>query len=123
MAAAAAAAAAAAEAEAEADADGALELVDDGWSGTRLVRLRRASPGAVHLVDDAVPAGLAREVEEHTLTLAPTLTLTLTLTPTPTNPNPNPNQVYEHTLVAGHSWGTYVTLAEAQAGGRPYPYP
>ena len=35
---------AAAEAGAEAEAEGEGELVDDGWSGTRLVRLRRASP-------------------------------------------------------------------------------
>ena len=39
-----AAADAAAEAGAEAEAEGEGELVDDGWSGTRLVRLRRASP-------------------------------------------------------------------------------
>ena len=24
------------------------------------------------------------------------------------------HEIYEHTLGAGHSWGTYVTLAEAQ---------
>ena len=41
--------------------------VDDGWSGTRVVRMRRAAPGAVRIVDDAVPAELARQIYEHTI--------------------------------------------------------
>ena len=44
-----------------------LEEVNDGWSGTRLVRLRRAAPGAVRVEDDALPASLASEVYDHTL--------------------------------------------------------
>ena len=62
-----------------------LEEVDDGWAGTKLVRLQRASPGAVRVVDDALPTELA-------------------------------NAVYAHTIECGRSWGTYVTLEEAQDG-------
>jgi len=43
------------------------ELIDDGWHGTRIVHLRAATPTAVRVVDDALPAALAREIYEYTM--------------------------------------------------------
>ena len=63
----------------------AIEEVNDGWAGTKLVRLQRANPRAVRVVDAALSVELASDV-------------------------------YSHTIECGRSWGTYVTLQEAQDG-------
>ena len=86
----------------------ALEEVDDGWSGTRLVRLRRAAPGAVRIVDDAVRR------RPPALTSTSSCTSSFPACPTAVQvPAALARGIYQHTLAEGRSWGTYVTLAEA----------
>ena len=43
------------------------EPIDDGWPGTHVVHLDRAQPGAVRVVDDALPAPLANSIYEYTM--------------------------------------------------------
>ena len=45
------------------------EPLEDGWHGTRLVKLQRVAPGAVRVVDNALPAELADAVYRYTLEL------------------------------------------------------
>ena len=43
------------------------EPINDGWPGTSVIHLDRSSPGAVRVVDEALPATLAHEVYEYTV--------------------------------------------------------
>ena len=46
-----------------------VEPIADGWPGTQIVHLHPASPGAVRVVDEALPAALANDIYSFTLGL------------------------------------------------------